>query len=49
MIQDPFRRFVITLDDVFDDADQWTVAFSFYAFDIGIPGTCIYYLQHSVR
>ena len=37
------------MDESFDDADNWQVAFSFYAFDIPVPGTCAYYLHHSLR
>lgn len=29
--------------------DEWTREFSFYAFDIPVPGTCLYSLQHCVR
>ncbi len=37
------------MGESFDDADEWTIVFSFYAFDIPVPGTCTYYLHHSVR
>jgi hypothetical protein len=31
-------------------ADEvWTEQFSFYAFDIAVPGSCKYELQHCVR
>ena len=29
--------------------EEWTQEFSFYAFDIPVPGTCVYTLQHCVR
>ena len=29
--------------------NEWTREFSFYAFDIPVPGTCLYSLQHCVR
>jgi hypothetical protein len=30
-------------------ADEWKAEFSFYAFDIPVPNTCVYSLQHCVR
>ena len=35
--------------DVIDHAHEWNEQFSFYAFDIPIPGSCVYELHHCVR
>jgi hypothetical protein len=39
----------LTLNDEIDNPEEWTEMFSFYAFDIPIPGSCRYELQHCVR
>jgi hypothetical protein len=40
---------VISLADTFDDSEEWETLFSFYAYDVPIPGSCVYQLQHVVR
>ena len=44
---DPFPRMVIALD-TFDRIDEWTPTHTFYAWDVCIPGTLGYTLQHVV-
>lgn len=44
--QDPFPRMMIALD-TFSRIEEWTVAYKFHAFDIPVPGTCCYSLQHT--
>jgi hypothetical protein len=44
---DPFPRMVIALD-TFDRIDEWTPTHTFYAWDVCIPGTRGYTLQHII-
>jgi hypothetical protein len=45
---DPFPRMQVCMGNI-AYPEQWTADFSFYAFDIPLPGSCVYMLQHCVR
>jgi len=44
---DPFPRMVVALD-TFDRIEEWTPTFTFYAWDVAVPGTRGYTLQHII-
>ena len=45
---DPFPRMQICRGPI-AYPEEWYAEFSFYAFDIPVPGTCSYSVQHCVR
>ena len=45
---DPFRRMMIARDNI-QRPEEWDSSLSFYAFDVPVPGTMQYVLQHCVR
>jgi hypothetical protein len=45
---DPFPRMLIALDNILR-AEEWDSSLQFYAFDIPVPGTILYTLQHCLR
>lgn len=47
--EDPFHRIMITMKEVAEMEPGWNQLFSFYAFDIPVPGTVSYEVQFCVR
>ena len=45
---DPFPRMQICLGPL-DKPEEWTVKAQFYAFDIPVPGTCVFEVHYCVR
>jgi hypothetical protein len=45
---DPFPRMLVALDNI-QRPEEWDASLSFYAFDIPVPGTILYTLQHCLR
>mmetsp|Transcript_15284 Transcript_15284/g.33737 ORF Transcript_15284/g.33737 Transcript_15284/m.33737 type:complete len:421 (-) Transcript_15284:53-1315(-) len=45
---DPFPRMLVALDSILRP-EEWDSSIQFYAFDVPIPGTTLYTLQHCLR
>jgi hypothetical protein len=45
---DPFPRVLIAMSDILN-AEEWDSSIRFYAFDVPVPGTTLYTLQHCLR
>lgn len=45
---DPFQRMIIALQNI-ERSEEWDQELKFYAFDIPVPGTAKYTLQHCLR
>ena len=45
---DPFPRIHIAVGPI-PNPEQWRVQCQFYAFDIPLPGTCFFTVQHCTR